>query len=135
MGRGKDDELNARRRERKVRKEVRSARRRQPKFQGGYISSFDDVIEAMGLPAFFVLFGTLMAFWWSYWLSPYLWPDAQRSNGQGLQQRTHETHLFQVAVEICLDPESIAQLIKHFFRASHAHGACRVAMPPRVARA
>ena len=105
MGRGKDDELNARRRERKVRKEVRSARRRQPKFQGGYISSFDDVIEAMGLPAFFVLFGTLMAFWWSYWLSPYLWPDAQRSNGQGLQQRTHETHLFQVAVEICLDPD------------------------------
>ena len=103
MGRGKDDEGNARRKERKVRKDVQSARRRQRKETGLSMSEvFEEVCSG---PGGVLMIVALLAWWWSFWLSPYLWPptaaDLRRSG-----VRTPETRLFQRMTQNCLDPHN-----------------------------
>ena len=118
MGRGKDDETNGRRKERKARKEVQSARRRQRKELAGM--TLNELVEDLcsGPIGIAVLcFGLFM--WWSYWLEPYIWP----SSGTDLRSsrvRTRETVRFERMVQNCLDPhdELVQQEVDYDIRAA-----------------
>jgi hypothetical protein len=103
MGRGKDDESNGRRKERKVRKEVQSARRRQRKEAS---VSLEELVEDLCTgPVGIALLCLLIGMWWSYWLSPYLWPTTGETPRQSAA-RTRETVQFQRMVQNCLDPHN-----------------------------
>ena len=103
MGRGRDDEMNGRRRERKVRKEVQSARRRQQK-EGDTSCSFHELVEDLlcsgpiGIAALCIG----LSLWWSYWLEPYIWPLSSAAE----RARTRETVQFQGMAQNCLDPHN-----------------------------
>jgi hypothetical protein len=101
MGRGKDDEMNGRRKERKVRKEAQSARRRQRKDAGVSLR----LEELCYMPVGIVVICIGLTVWWSYWLQPYLWPLSS-ADLRNLQPRTRETVLFVRMVQNCLDPDN-----------------------------
>ncbi len=103
MGRGKDDEMNGRRKERKFRKEALSARRRQRKDAGVPLRLL--VEELCFGPVGIVVICIGVCMWWSYWLQPYLWP-LSGADLRNSRPRTRETVLFERMVQNCLDPDN-----------------------------